>query len=158
MCSLRVAPAFSARRVLSRGVDKTVEEWVSPRLQRPIKLARWGYYGVPVVVFPTAGGDAEEIERHHLVSHLRDMIDGGQIKLYSCDSVAGAVMLRKEGSPEYRMWLLNQFQQAHDVKNLFVVDGAGFVSAACQNPTWTIMALCWRSCDYLAQELHRGNL
>ena len=48
--------------------------------------------------------------------------------------------------------------QAHDVKNLFVVDGAGFVSAACQNPTWTIMALAWRGCDYLAAELKRGNL
>jgi esterase/lipase superfamily enzyme len=108
-------------------VDKTVEEWVSPRLQRPIKLARWGHYGVPVVVFPTAGGDAEEIERHHLVSHLRDMIDGGAIKLYSCDSVAGAVMLRKEGSPEYRMWLLNQFQQAiaHEVVPAIFADSGG---------------------------------
>jgi choline dehydrogenase-like flavoprotein len=54
--------------------------------------------------------------------------------------------------------VLNPFLQSHDVKNLFVVDGAGFVSAACQNPTWTIMALCWRSCDYLAGELKRGEL
>jgi choline dehydrogenase-like flavoprotein len=54
--------------------------------------------------------------------------------------------------------VVNQFQQAHDVNNLFVVDGASFVSAACQNPTWTIMALAWRSCDYLAEELKRGNL
>ena len=54
--------------------------------------------------------------------------------------------------------VLNPFQQSHDVKNLFVVDGAGFVSAACQNPTWTIMALCWRSCDYLVDELKRGHL
>jgi hypothetical protein len=38
------------------------------------------------------------------------------------------------------------------------VAGAGFVSAACQNPTWTIMALCWRSCDYLVEELKRGHL
>ncbi|HEY6401966.1 MAG TPA: GMC family oxidoreductase, partial [Blastocatellia bacterium] len=54
--------------------------------------------------------------------------------------------------------VLNQFQQSHDVKNLFVVDGSSHVSASCQNPTWTIMALAWRSCDYLIDELKKGNL
>jgi len=38
--------------------------------------------------------------------------------------------------------VLNQFQQSHDIKNLFVTDGSGFTSSACQNPTLTIMALC----------------
>jgi choline dehydrogenase-like flavoprotein len=54
--------------------------------------------------------------------------------------------------------VLNQFEQSHDVKNLFVVDGSAFVNASCQNPTWSIMALCWRSCDYLADEMRKGNL
>jgi choline dehydrogenase-like flavoprotein len=54
--------------------------------------------------------------------------------------------------------VLNQFQQSHDVKNLFVVDGSAFVNASCQNPTWTIMALCWRSCDYLADKLAKNEL
>jgi hypothetical protein len=54
--------------------------------------------------------------------------------------------------------VLTQHQQSHDVKNLFVVDGSSHVSASCQNPTWTIMALAWRSCDYLADELRKGNL
>ena len=53
---------------------------------------------------------------------------------------------------------LNQFQQSHDVKNLFVMDGAGFTSTACQNPTLTIMALCVRSCDYLMGEMKRGSI
>jgi choline dehydrogenase-like flavoprotein len=54
--------------------------------------------------------------------------------------------------------VLNQFQQAHDVKNLFVMDGAGFTSSACQNPTLTIMALAVRSCDFLLNEMKRGVL
>ena len=54
--------------------------------------------------------------------------------------------------------VLNQFQQAHDVKNLFVMDGSGFTSSACQNPTLTIMALAVRSTDYLLGEMKRGNL
>lgn len=90
---------------------KTVEHWMSPRMDRPIALARWGHYGTPVLVFPTAGGDAEEVERNHLVGHCQDLIDAGTVKLYSCDSVAGAAMVRKEGSPEYRTWLLNRFHQ-----------------------------------------------
>ena len=54
--------------------------------------------------------------------------------------------------------VLNQFQQAHDVKNLFVMDASSFTSNPCQNPTLTIMALCVRSCDYLMDELKRGEI
>jgi glucoside 3-dehydrogenase (cytochrome c) catalytic subunit len=54
--------------------------------------------------------------------------------------------------------VLNQFQQTHDIKNLFVMDGAGFTSTACQNPTLTIMTLAVRSCDYLMQEMKKGNI
>ena len=54
--------------------------------------------------------------------------------------------------------VLNQFEQSHDVKNLFVVDGSAFVNASCQNPTWSIMAFCWRSMDYLADEMKKGNI
>ena len=54
--------------------------------------------------------------------------------------------------------VLNQFQQTHDVKNLFVMDGAGFNSPGCQNPTLTIMALTMRSCEFLKEELRQNNL
>ena len=54
--------------------------------------------------------------------------------------------------------VLNPFQQSHDVSNLFVVDGSSHVSASCVNPTWTIMALAWRSCEYLADQLKKGAL
>jgi choline dehydrogenase-like flavoprotein len=54
--------------------------------------------------------------------------------------------------------VLNRFNQAHDVKNLFVVDGSSFVSVSEKNVTLTIIALCWRACDYLADEMRKGNL
>ena len=54
--------------------------------------------------------------------------------------------------------VLNPFMQTHDIKNLFVMDGSGFVSSACQNPTLTIMALTVRSTDYLMGEMKRGNV
>jgi choline dehydrogenase-like flavoprotein len=52
----------------------------------------------------------------------------------------------------------NSFGQTHDVKNLFIVDGSIFVSASCQNPTWTIMALCWRACDYLKDQMQKTEV
>ena len=40
------------------------------------------------------------------------LVESGRIKIYSCDSVAGRAMAAGTGSPEYRMWLLNQFHHA----------------------------------------------
>ncbi len=57
-------------------MDKAVERWRSDRMQQDITLARWGHFGVPVLAFPTAGGDAEEVERHHLVGHLAPLDRG----------------------------------------------------------------------------------
>ena len=54
--------------------------------------------------------------------------------------------------------VLNQFQQAHDVQNLFVMDAAGFTSGGCQNPTLTLMALTVRSTDFLLGEMKKGTL
>ena len=54
--------------------------------------------------------------------------------------------------------VLNKFCQAHDVKNLFVADAAPFVSNADKNPTHTIVALAWRTAEYLAEELRKANV
>ncbi len=54
--------------------------------------------------------------------------------------------------------VLNKWNQAHEVKNLFVVDGAAFVSVSEKNCTLTIAALAWRASEYLAEELRRGDL
>lgn len=54
--------------------------------------------------------------------------------------------------------VLNKFNQMHDVKNVFVTDGAAFVNSANQNPTLTILALTMRACEYLADEYKRGSL
>ena len=90
---------------------KVRERWFSDRLQAPATVVRWGVLGVPVLVFPSAGGDAEEIERHGLVNACGPLLAEGRIKLYSVDSVAGQAMVTKTGSVEHRMWLLGQFHE-----------------------------------------------
>ncbi|MFO7301928.1 MAG: GMC family oxidoreductase [Acidobacteriota bacterium] len=57
-----------------------------------------------------------------------------------------------------RTSVVNRFCQAHDVPNLFSADGGPFVSHADKNPTHTIMALAWRTAEYLAEEMRKGNV
>ena len=90
---------------------KTHERWFSDRLQEEITVVRWGISGSPVLVFPSAGGDAEEIERFGLVGACGQLLAAGRIKLYSVDSVAGRAMVNKAGSTEHRAWLLSQFHE-----------------------------------------------
>jgi choline dehydrogenase-like flavoprotein len=54
--------------------------------------------------------------------------------------------------------VVNGFGQTHDVKNLFLCDGAPFASNADKNPTLTIMALSWRASDYLVDQARKGSL
>jgi len=54
--------------------------------------------------------------------------------------------------------VLNSFNQAHDIKNLFITDGAAMVSSSCVNPSLTYMALTARACDYAVQQMKRGEL
>jgi choline dehydrogenase-like flavoprotein len=57
-----------------------------------------------------------------------------------------------------RTSVLNANCQAHDCKNLFVTDGGPFVSQADKNPTWTILALAWRTSDYITEQRKQGAL
>ena len=108
--------------------------WRSDRMGREATLARWGHHGQPVLVFPTAGGDAEEIERWQMLRVLEPLVSAGRVKIYSCDSVAGQAWFAKEGSPAHRMWMTNQFHQyvRHEV--------APAIRTDCKDPNVEIWA------------------
>ncbi|HSD91221.1 MAG TPA: alpha/beta hydrolase-fold protein [Kofleriaceae bacterium] len=89
--------------------DKIKTRWYSERLQREVTLVRWGSVGQPILLFPTAGGDAEEVERFQMMDVLAPLLDAGKIKIYSCDSVAGRALLEREKNPRHQMWLQNMF-------------------------------------------------
>jgi len=54
--------------------------------------------------------------------------------------------------------VLNKWNQSHDIKNLWIVDGSAFVSAGWQNPTMTITSLAMRASEYLAEQMRQGNV
>ena len=87
---------------------KAVQRWHSDRLGQQVNLVRWGTYGTPVLIFPTAGGDFEEIERFHLISALDELIGAGRIKVYSVDSLNGRTFLTSD-DPGYIGRIMNAF-------------------------------------------------
>jgi choline dehydrogenase-like flavoprotein len=139
---------------------------VLPRWENFVELDKdvKDVYGIPVLKIHMADGENEK-------AMIKDMGESaGEIL-----EAAGAKNIRTYANPSAPRWalheagmarmgddpkksVLNGFQQAHDLKNLFVVDASGFTSNPCQNPTLTIMALCVRSCDYLMDQMKRGNL
>lgn len=54
--------------------------------------------------------------------------------------------------------VLNSFNQAHDIQNLFITDGGAMVSSSCVNPSLTYMALTARACDYAVERMKKGEL
>ncbi len=82
----------------------------SQALGREIGVACWGHYGRPLVLFPTAGGDALEPERFGLIDALRPLLEAGRLKLYSPDSLAGEGWLSPGAEPAYK----SQLQARYD--------------------------------------------
>jgi choline dehydrogenase-like flavoprotein len=127
----------------------------------PVMKDRWG---IPSLRFHYQFGDNEKKMAADMVESLKEMMAAANIEIVNADSklLTEGWSIHELGTArmgtEPKTSVLNQYQQSHDVKNLFVVDGSSHVSASCQNPTWTIMALAWRSCDYLADRMKKGDL
>src|SRR5207249_3775159 len=127
----------------------------------PVRKDRWG---IPALRFSYRFGDNEKKMCEDMAGAAQEMVEEAGFEIVGVDrtvltegwSIHELGTARMGTDPKTSV--LNQFQQSHDVKNLFVVDGSSHVSASCQNPTWTIMALAWRSCEYLTSELAKGNL
>ena len=91
-------------------VEKVSFRMPSRHLGQDVLVARWGTYGLPVLLFPTAGGDAEECERFKMLYVLRDLLQAGRIKVFSCDSVGGrALTERREHPPGWYPHVQNLF-------------------------------------------------
>jgi choline dehydrogenase-like flavoprotein len=121
-------------------------------------------WGIPVLRFDYKFGDNEHKMAKDMAASGREMFEAAGIEVLSADSelLTEGWSIHELGTSRMgndpKTSVLNQFQQSHDVSNLFVVDGSSHVNASCQNPTWTIMALAWRSCDHLADQLKKGEL
>jgi choline dehydrogenase-like flavoprotein len=127
-------------------------------------------YGIPVLRFHYTWSDYEIKQAKHMQDTFEAVIDAmGGVPLGEKPGADTNYGLSNPGEIIHEVGTvrmgndpktspLNKFNQAHDCKNLFVVDGGPFVSQADKNPTWTILALSMRASDYLLDQLKKGNI
>jgi glucoside 3-dehydrogenase (cytochrome c) catalytic subunit len=121
-------------------------------------------FGIPVLKIHMADSENETAMLKDIAAAAGEMLEAAgakKVHTYAHPSaprwaVHEAGTARMGSDPKKSV--LNQFQQTHDVKNLFVMDASGFTSNPCQNPTLTIMALTVRSCDHVMDSLKKNEL
>jgi choline dehydrogenase-like flavoprotein len=127
----------------------------------PNVVDRWG---IPVLRFHFRWSEHEMKMVEHMRQTFTEIIEtmGGKVVSADRGISTGGTIIHELGTirmgDDPKSSALNRYCQAHDVKNLFVADAAPFVSNPDKNPTLTINALAWRTAEYLAEELRKGNV
>jgi choline dehydrogenase-like flavoprotein len=131
----------------------------------PTVVDQWG---IPVLRFHWKWSDHELNQVKHMQETFRALVTemGGQVfspmptREQGYGIATGGRIIHELGGirmgDDPKTSAVNKWCQAHDCRNLFVADGAPFVSQADKNPTWTILALAWRTADYIAEQ-RRSN-
>lgn len=128
-------------------------------------------YGIPVLKFNVKWSDHEINQAKHMKETFKEIMHNmGAIVTWGGDDTkennyglhTPGKIIHEAGTARMgndpKSSALNKWNQAHDCKNLFVVDGAAFVSQADKNITWTILALSMRATEYLIDELKKQNI
>ena len=127
-------------------------------------------FGIPVLRFHYKWSDYERKQAKHMQDTFEGIIDAmGGVAMGKKPDASNDYGLANPGQIIHEVGtvrmgsdpnksVLNGNNQAHDVKNLFVVDGGAFVSQADKNPTWTILALSMRASEFIMKGVKSGNL
>lgn len=121
-------------------------------------------FGLPTVVFDCEFKENELKMREDMKNDAAEMLEAsGFKKIHTFDNPGGPGLgIHEMGTARMgrdpKTSVLNEWNQIHACKNVFVTDGACMTSAACQNPSLTYMALTARAADYAVDELKKGNL
>jgi choline dehydrogenase-like flavoprotein len=121
-------------------------------------------WGVPVLKIHCEWRDNEKALLHDMMIEAAEMLAAAgavEIRPYKQNSPPG-LTIHEMGTARMgtdpKKSVLNAHNQAHDVKNLFLPDGACMASSSCVNPSLTYMALTARACDYAVSQLKKGEL
>jgi choline dehydrogenase-like flavoprotein len=128
-------------------------------------------YGIPVLRFHFKWNDSELKQAKDMQETFKAIVEtaGGQYLtrtdsegVYPYGIHAGGKIIHEVGTARMgadpKTSVLNSYCQTHDVKNVFVTDGAPLVTNPDKNPTLTIMALSWRASEYLLDQAKKGSL
>jgi len=128
-------------------------------------------WGIPVLRFHFKWSEYELRQAKDMQETFKSIIEmmGGRYKTktridgqYPFGILAGGKIIHEVGTARMgadpKTSVLNANCQTHDVKNVFVTDGAPLVTNPDKNPTLTIMALSWRASEFLLDEAKKGNV
>jgi esterase/lipase superfamily enzyme len=65
-----------------------------------VRVSRWGHYGTPLLLLPSAGADFEEVERFGLIDALHSLVESGRLKVFSVDGLAAHPWLQAKAAPD----------------------------------------------------------
>ncbi|MDA0206182.1 MAG: GMC family oxidoreductase [Acidobacteria bacterium] len=153
------------------------DDWYSARLRSFGEcLPRWDNHvaldpevrdawGIPALCISASWSDNELQLSRHSTEQAKEMLHAAGAedireiyeRPYAPGGTTHEVGTARMGK-DPRKSVLNEWNQAHDVKNIFCTDGAAFTSVACQNPTLTMMALTVRTGDHIIERARRGEL
>ncbi|MEK7730103.1 MAG: GMC family oxidoreductase [candidate division KSB1 bacterium] len=121
-------------------------------------------WGMPMLKLHCKWSENENKMREHMRDSIAEMLEASgakNVRPFLNDDPPG-YCIHEMGTARMgrdpKTSVLNGWNQCHDVKNVFITDGAAMASSACQNPSLTYMALTARACDYAVKEITRGNL
>jgi choline dehydrogenase-like flavoprotein len=121
-------------------------------------------WGLPVLKIDCATGENERLMRRDMIYDMAEMLEQcgvKEVQPFDREYFPG-MGIHEMGTARMgrdpKTSVLNRWNQVWDAPNVFVTDGACMVSAACQNPSLTYMALTARAADYAVNELNRRNL
>ena len=127
-------------------------------------------FGIPVLRFNYKWSEYEVNQAKHMNDTFEEIVHNmGGTMLQDAPSKESNYGLENPGriihevgttrmGSDPKTSVVNEFQQLHDVENVFIVDAGPFVSQADKNPTWTILALSWRASDYIIEQLKQQNI
>jgi choline dehydrogenase-like flavoprotein len=132
----------------------------------PVVKDKWG---IPVLRFHWGWSEHERRQAAHMQTTFAAIIDAmggrpqGPVQTDGAKAIApGGQMIHEVGGAmmgsDPGTSVTNSWSQTWDVPNLFIADGAVFVSNADKNPTLTIMALAWRTADHILERMRRREL
>ncbi len=121
-------------------------------------------FGIPQVVFNFHWSKNELDMRDDMAKEAKEMLEAsGAINITTSTHIhPGGGAIHEMGTARMgkdpKTSVLNKYNQAHDVANLFITDGSCMTSASCVNPSLTYMALTARAVDYAVKQLRRGDI
>lgn len=136
----------------------------NPENRVTLSATKKDQWGIPVVEINLAHGPNEAKMVKQILADGRAMIEaaGGFVVSQAKEAGTPGLGIHEMGTAcmgkDPKTSVLNKWNQAHEVSNLFITDGAAMASSGCQNPSLTYMALSARAADYAATQIKAGQL